>query len=114
MKSSALYAPSIPASTSVFTLIKTRPVSVSPDEKTLIPCSCRICGKSFALRNLLFSHLYEHGYCRPDKSIRKTSSSGNKSFKINNSGWYSGKIIQMDFGVLGDVISKFTAMAAVA
>ena len=75
MKFLALYTPSIPASTSLFTLIKTRPVSVFPNKKTLTSYSYRTCGKSFAFRNLLFSYLYKYGYYYTNKLTGKTSNS---------------------------------------
>lgn len=73
------------------------------------PCFCRTCKQSFALRNLLFAYLYDYGHCRPDKLARKTSSSS-KFLWFNNIGWRTGKVT-MDFGVLGDVISKLIAVA---
>ncbi|KAK1773009.1 hypothetical protein QBC45DRAFT_398400 [Copromyces sp. CBS 386.78] len=75
------------------------PVSTQPST----PYSCRTCNKSFTSRNLLFAHLRDYSHCRPDKS-----------FRINNTSWRSGKMIQMDFGILGDVISKLTAVASAA
>ena len=60
----------------------------------------------------MFIRFYEYNYYRPDGKRKKVLPDDlGKPFLINNTKWRIGKVT-MDFGVFGDVISKFTAVAS--